>query len=84
VTPLDFLLCIMRDGKLDAALRLDAAKAAARYVHPTLAAVQHSGPELGPIQLEARQPSDLELARMIARVLLKVEPAFSEPAQPEP
>jgi hypothetical protein len=73
MTPLDFLLCVMRDSKLDTALRLDAAKAAARYVHPTLGAVQHSGPNLWPIQTENRMSTDLELARMIAQVLLRAE-----------
>lgn len=52
-TPLDFMLEIMRGAAPEnaepaaqvafAALRLDAAKAAAPFVHPRLAAVEHSG-----------------------------------------
>ena len=37
ITPLDYLLNTMRDEKQDKAVRLDAAKAAAPYVHPKLA-----------------------------------------------
>jgi hypothetical protein len=36
-TPLDYLLTVMRDAEQDKAVRLDAAKAAAPYVHPKLA-----------------------------------------------
>ena len=42
-TPLAYMLKIMRDASVDEAKRLDAAKAAAPYVHPRLAAVEHSG-----------------------------------------
>ena len=38
-TPLDYLVQVMRDESLDLAKRLDAAKAAAPYVHPRLASV---------------------------------------------
>ena len=37
VTPLDFLLGVMRDGGKDLEYRIDAAKAAAPYVHAKLA-----------------------------------------------
>lgn len=43
LTPLDYLLSIMRDDNLDRDARVDAAKAAAPYVHAKLAAVEHSG-----------------------------------------
>lgn len=42
LTPLEFMLQVMRTGS-DEARQLDAAKAAAPYVHPRLAAVEHSG-----------------------------------------
>jgi hypothetical protein len=38
-TPLDYMLQLMRDESLEPAKRLDAAKAAAPYVHPRLASV---------------------------------------------
>lgn len=43
VTPLEFMLNVMRDEAADAAKRLDAAKAAAPYVHPRLNATTLSG-----------------------------------------
>ncbi len=45
LTPLEYMLQIMRDEERLPDVRLDAAKAAAPYVHPKLAAVEmnHSG-----------------------------------------
>ena len=43
MTPLDYLLSVMRDTEMDTDGRLEAAKAAAPYVHPRLAAVELSG-----------------------------------------
>ena len=43
VTPLEFMLQVMRDEDAERAERLDMAKAAAPYIHPRLAAVEHSG-----------------------------------------
>lgn len=40
LTPLDYLLSIMRDDLLDREARVDAAKAAAPYVHAKLANVE--------------------------------------------
>lgn len=39
VTPLEYMLQVMRDVGADEAKRLDAAKAAAPYVHPRLSSV---------------------------------------------
>ncbi|MCJ8520754.1 putative phage terminase large subunit-like protein [Pseudorhizobium tarimense] len=49
-TPLDYMLKVMRDNKADPGRRDDMAKAAARYVHPKLASLQHTGRNGGPIQ----------------------------------
>lgn len=52
ITPLEFMLAVMRapsdheDPKVQCAreaMRFEAAKAAAPYIHPRLAAVEHSG-----------------------------------------
>lgn len=40
VMPLDFMLSVMRDEGEDMARRLDAAKAAAQFVHPKLSSVE--------------------------------------------
>lgn len=51
LTPLSYLLEVMRDDSKEEATRLDAAKSAAPYVHPRLAAVDntHTGKDGGPI-----------------------------------
>jgi hypothetical protein len=43
ITPLEYLLSVMRDDKADLTRRIDAAKAAAPYVHARLSAVELSG-----------------------------------------
>lgn len=39
ITPLDYMLTVLRDETKDAAVRMDAAKAAAPYMHAKLASV---------------------------------------------
>lgn len=70
LTPLDYMLSLLRneppeDADLQqkiamSAMRFEAAKAAAPYVHPRLAAVEHTGKDGGPI--ETKEVSDMELA----------------------
>jgi len=48
--PLDYLLEVMRNVTEDQSKRIDAAKAAAPYLHPKLANIEHAGPGGGPIQ----------------------------------
>jgi len=43
ITPLDYLLNVLRDEKQPHDERFDAAKAAAPYMHPRLQAIEHSG-----------------------------------------
>lgn len=43
LTPLDYMLTVLRDETIAVDRRDDMAKAAAPYVHPKLAAVEHSG-----------------------------------------
>lgn len=66
-TPLAFMLKRMRDEAADPMLRFEAAKAAAPYVHPKLAAIEHTGKDGGPIQTEELSPT--EAARRIAFAL---------------
>lgn len=63
ISPLEYMLNVMRapseheDPKVQIAreaMRFEAAKAAAPYVHPRLAAVEHSGEDGGPIDLNLR------------------------------
>ena len=55
-SPLDYMLRVMRNVKADLTTRLDAAKSAAPYVHPKLAAISHSG-SIGTYDL-SRVPTD--------------------------
>ena len=50
-TPLDYMLRVMRDKTIEFPRRDDMAKACAPYVHPKLAATEHTGRDRGPIQV---------------------------------
>lgn len=43
ITPLDYMLSILRDDTQEASRRDDMAKAAAPYMHARLASVEHNG-----------------------------------------
>lgn len=60
LTPLEYMLQVMRDPDALVDRRDDMAKASAPYVHPKLAAVEHTGKNGGPILLS--QITDEELA----------------------
>lgn len=47
--PLDYMLRVMRDKTTDHARRDDMAKAAAKFCHATLAAIEHTGKDGGKI-----------------------------------
>lgn len=52
LTPLDYMLSVLRDDKADGAARMDAAKAAAPYIHPRLAQVDGSGKNVAPVIIQ--------------------------------
>lgn len=54
LTPLDYMLTILRDTEQDQAVRLDAAKSAAPYIHPKLATTVLKGDADAPIALELK------------------------------
>lgn len=43
ITPLEYMLKVMRDETAQQSERMDAAKASAPYVHARLAAIEHTG-----------------------------------------
>lgn len=66
LTPLDYMVSVYRDARQKLEIRLDAAKAAAPYVHPRLATMELSGKDGGPIEIKRIQriiidPEDPEL-----------------------
>jgi hypothetical protein len=52
LTPLDYMLSVMRNESEPRDARLVAAKSAAPYVHRALKAVEHTGEGGGPIEYE--------------------------------
>jgi hypothetical protein len=74
LTPLDYLLTIMRDESEDKRERLDAAKAAAPYCHARLSSTELSGPSKGPIETkEVSEEARLEaFMAMLKRTGAKV------------
>lgn len=58
LTPLDYMLTILRDEAKPDDLRFEAAKAAAPYVHPKLASVQHTGEDGGPMKIVITRYAD--------------------------
>lgn len=54
LTPLDYMLSVLRDEGNDPDMRLDAASKAAPYVHPRLNSVEHKGDADNPVQMISR------------------------------
>lgn len=67
LTPLDYMLGVMRDAKADVEMRLEAAKSAAPYVHPKLATIEVTGKDGK--DLVPEPPSLDDVARRIAFLL---------------
>lgn len=55
-TPLEYMLRVMRDGKAADARRDEMARAAAPYMHAKLSAIEHTGPQGGPVQFVIEAP----------------------------
>lgn len=58
LTPLEYMLSVMRDGTAPSERRDDMAKAAAPYVHAKLSAVEHSGKDGGAIVMTWKAPQE--------------------------
>jgi len=50
--PLHYMLRVMRDETVDPTRRDAMAKAAAPYIHPSLASIRHAGEDGGPVKIE--------------------------------
>ena len=69
ITPLDYMLGIVRNEEEDKTVRLDAAKAAAPYVHPRLQTTTLAGDPEKPLKVDSL--SELEAARRLAFLMTK-------------
>lgn len=58
LTPLEYMLAVFRDENADVQRRDDMAKAAAPYIHPKLANIEHKGDGGGPLKIEIVRFSD--------------------------
>src|SRR6186713_2006340 len=76
ITPLDYMMAVVRNETEDKTVRLDAAKAAAPYVHARLQAVTLGGDPENPIKLDSR--SELDEARHLAFILSRAMKAKAE------
>lgn len=65
ISPLEYMLSVMRDPGQDYPIRLDAAKSAAPYIHPKLAAIEHTGKDGKDLIPEAESDN-----RQVARAIL--------------
>ena len=68
ITPLDYLLGIMRNDGMPEAMRLDAAKAAAPYVHPKLSSVELKGDPENPVEQRVTVVDEKQVAATVARI----------------
>ena len=75
--PLEFLIAVMRNEKLDLPIRVDAAKAACPYLHPKLNMVEA---RVGVHQATSREISATELDAILGSVVV---PALAPPAEEE-
>jgi hypothetical protein len=66
-TPLDYMLRVMRNPKVDPARRDEMAKLALPYLHAKPAAVERIGKEAGPI--ESAGLSQADIARRVSFIL---------------
>ena len=73
ITPLDFLLSVMRDESREPQVRLDAAKAAAPYCHARLSSTELSGPNQGPMRYELGEVTDEMRVRALAAFIAKTK-----------
>jgi hypothetical protein len=69
ITPLDYMLGIVRNEEEEKTVRLDAAKAAAPYVHARLQNTTLVGDPQKPLKVDT--VSDLEAARRLAFLMTK-------------
>lgn len=70
ISPLEYMLSVMRDDLAPPSVRLDAAKSAAPYMHPRLAMSAERDVRPGPL-IEGNSLSDVEAARRIAFILAR-------------
>jgi len=80
LTPLDFMLDVMRNVENDLGVRLDAARCAAPYVHPKLSSVELAGKVGEPVRVE-RPLLPMEVKAAVAKLLEEAENELKVPVR---
>jgi|SRR5215469_14687181 len=66
ITPLDYMLKVLRDENADPHQRFEAAKSAAPYIHPKLANIQHGNDQNNPLNTVTDADRDAVVLAYIA------------------
>lgn len=69
LSPLEYMLTTLRDQSQPVNVRLDAAKAAAQYVHPKLSAVTLKGDPDSPLVHQELPADPVEASRVYQRIM---------------
>jgi hypothetical protein len=80
LTPLDYLLSVLRDEANPPAMRIDAAKSAAPYVHPKLSSVELAGKDGELVRVE-RPLLPMEVKAAVAKLLEEAENELKLPVR---
>ena len=68
ITPLAYLLQVMRDPETDPKERLSAAIAAAPYVHAKLSAIELSGDKNAPVEVKVHHGMPIDAANLLTKI----------------
>ncbi len=72
LTPLEYMLAVLRDKEQKPATRMVAAQNAAPYIHPKLASVDHGNKDGKPLALAMLDVNDAVRAQALAEFMAKV------------
>jgi hypothetical protein len=68
LSPLEYMLTTLRDESQPVNIRLDAAKAAAQYVHPKLSAVTLSGDPENPVEQRVTHVDEKQVGAAVEKL----------------
>lgn len=74
LTPLEYMLSVLRDETEDADKRFEAAKHAAPYIHPKLSSIEASGPNGAPLVEAKIDAATLTMEQLVALASIPVRP----------
>jgi hypothetical protein len=75
-TPLDYMLAVMRDPAVEPARRDEMAKLALPYLHPKPAVIEHTGKDVGPMEIS--EASEADILRRLGFIVARGEQGEAE------